>query len=299
MSADVERRTVVVTGASGYLGRSVRMTFRRHGWRVRALNRSAVPDPWSETVHFRLDEPVSSEALRGASALVHCAWDFSLTTWSRVLAVNVQGSDALFRAAATAGVARLVFVSTMSAFEGCKSLYGRAKLEVERIALGRGALVLRPGLIYGDDAGGMFGRLVGTIRKSTLVPMFGDGSQVFYLVHQDDLSEFIRAYCEGLVPPVDRAISAAHEHGWAFRRILEEVAQAQGKTLRFLPIPWRPVWLVLRLCEALRLPLRFRSDSLMSLMNQNGTPSFELGQQVGFKCRPFKAATLKLAPSSD
>jgi hypothetical protein len=65
------------------------------------------------------------------------------------------------RPVSDAGVRRLVFISTISAFDGCRSFYGKGKLEVERITHSLGGWVIRPGLLYGEKPGGMLGRLVG------------------------------------------------------------------------------------------------------------------------------------------
>jgi nucleoside-diphosphate-sugar epimerase len=297
MSGAVLGPTAVVTGASGYLGGCVSAALGRHGWRVRALNRRADP-PGSDTRRFQLGEAVSPDALQGAAALVHCAWDFDPRTWREIVEVNVRGSEALFHVASRARVERVVFVSTLSAFDGCRSLYGRAKLEVERVALAHGALVVRPGLIYGARPGGMFGRLVGAIGRSSVVPLVGGGRQIFYLVHERDLCDFVAAHCDGTVPRLDRAVSAAHERGWPFRTILEEIGRAQGRRLTFVPIPWRPAWAVLRLGEALGLTLAFRSDSLVSLMEESPAPSFEANRRLGLACRPFALDGIELGTAT-
>ena len=88
-------------------------------------------------------------------ALVHCSYDFQLHRWSDIHEQNVQGSIRLMRQAHEQGVTRIVFISTMSAFALCKSLYGRAKFEIEREAAALGAIVVRPGLIHGERPGGM------------------------------------------------------------------------------------------------------------------------------------------------
>jgi nucleoside-diphosphate-sugar epimerase len=198
-------------------------------------------------------------------------------------------------AARSAGVKKLVCISSISAFEGCRSLYGRAKLEIERLALAHGALVLRPGLIYGDRPGAMFGRLVEQVRKASFLPLPGGGGQVQYLVHNEDLLAFIQRHLRGQVPEVGRPFTAAHEQPWTFRQVLAEIARAVGKTPRFVPIPWRPLWAVLKMAEACRLPLGFRSDSLVSLMHQNPRPDFGPNAAAGLVCRPFEIGKLRLS----
>ncbi len=294
MDISTNRRTCLLTGARGYLGSCIKARFQQEGWNVIELIRN--PDAESagagRAVRFRLGEEVSAQSLRGADALVHCAHDFSLRDWKKIHAINVLGAEKLFAAARQAGVGRRRFISSMSAFEGCRSLYGRSKLEVEQILSGSGALLLRPGLIYGDRPEGIFGNLVKQARNSTLLPLFGHGAQVLYLSHQSDLARVIFDHANGQVPAAPGPVSAAHEQGWTFRSILEGLAQ--GRKLRFIDVPWRPVWLLIKCAELLHVPLDFRSDSLLSLMHQNPRPSFDLTRQLGLQFRPFEPQNLKL-----
>jgi nucleoside-diphosphate-sugar epimerase len=206
----------------------------------------------------------------------------------------VQGTAKLFAAAKAAGVQRLVLISTMSAFTGCKSLYGRAKLAMERIAAEAGALILRPGLVYGDRAGGMYGSLDAQVKKSRLLPLIGGGKQVLYLVHEEDLAAAALRFCESDSPAPAEPVTAAHAQPWTFREILDDIAKRAGVQRRYLPVPWQPVWLALKAAETLGLRLGFRSDSLVSLMNQDPHPDFSRGQAIGFQPRPYATAVLTM-----
>ena len=86
--------TVVVTGARGYVGSRVVVRLRRAGWRTIGLTHSPRhPDfvPWS----LGASPPVS--VLRGAAALVHCAYDFTVRGRSAVWQRNVRGTRDLAR----------------------------------------------------------------------------------------------------------------------------------------------------------------------------------------------------------
>jgi nucleoside-diphosphate-sugar epimerase len=238
-------------------------------------------------VEFRLGESVSPESLRGIRALVHCAYDFSLRRRDDIARVNVDGSDRLFRAAHEAGIGTVVCISSISAFDGCQSRYGMAKLAIEGHARACGAFVIRPGLIFGDPPGGMYGRLVGQVARSTIVPLIGDGSQVQFLVHQDDLAALIARCCAGAVPIVAVPITVAHRRAWPMRELLGQIARRLGRTPVFIPTPPRVVWAALKVTEALGLRLAFRSDSVVSLLNQDPAPDFTVAERLGVVCRPF------------
>ncbi len=296
MKPDSNQRTCLITGSRGYLGGCVKAKFAQAGWKIVELirNPSAEEVRDGRAMQFRLGDGISAGQLPRADALVHCAHDFTLYDWRRIHAANVLGAEKLFEAARAAGVNRRIFISSMSAFEGCKSLYGRAKLEIESRVRSDNVFLVRPGLIYGDRPAGIFGNLVKQTGHAMALPLIGGGRQVLCLTHQDDLCEVILQQAAGGASSSPEPVTAAHEQGWAFRSILEELARAQGRRPRLVPVPWRLAWLLIKTGEICRLPLPFRSDSLVSLMNQNPRPSFELTRRLGLKFRPFQPETLKL-----
>jgi nucleoside-diphosphate-sugar epimerase len=287
---------IAITGARGWVGRSLARRAKERGWRVRGLVRK--PEPGlaevGDEAPFLLGEDIPPPTLTGARALIHCAYDFSARSWEEIERVNVHGTAKLFTAAQAAGASRLVLISTMSAFPGCQSLYGRAKLAMEKIAADAGALILRPGLVYGDRAGGMYGSLDAQVKKSRFVPLIGGGRQVLYLVHEEDLAAAALRFCEGHGAAPREPITAAHPQPWTFREILDDIAKRAGVQRGYLPVPWQPVWLALKSAETLGLRLGFRSDSLVSLMNQDPRPDFSRGEAIGFQPRPYATAALMM-----
>ena len=103
---------------------------------------------------FHLGEELAPDLFRSLhiSALVHCAYDFHPVKRAEIRRVNVEGSRKLLVAAQAGGVERMAVMSSISAFKGCRSLYGQAKLEIEAAAASFGALVVRSGLVYGDGS---------------------------------------------------------------------------------------------------------------------------------------------------
>lgn len=296
MQTTPNQRTCLITGSRGYLGSCIKSKFLQEGWNVLELIRN--PDTEAvragKAISFRLGEDISPQQLRSADALVHCAYDFSLRDWHKIHSVNVLGTEKLFTAARHAGISKRVFISSMSAFEGCHSLYGKAKLETEQKLAAGDVLLVRPGLIYGDHPRGIVGNLVKQAKISSLLLLFGDGLQILYLSHQADLSQMICDHASGQLSAAFGPVTTAHEQGWTLRSILEELARAQGRKLYFIKVPWQSVWLLLKCAELIHLPLAFRSDSLVSLMHQNLHPSFDLTRQMGLKFRPFQPKNLKL-----
>jgi nucleoside-diphosphate-sugar epimerase len=286
------KKICAITGSNGYVGSCVKNYFAALGWEILELTRQ--PMSGGRGIKFQLGAEISPQSLEGVTALVHCAYDFKPLRRDEIRAVNAEGSRKIFQAAHAAGVERIVCISSISAYDGCRSLYGQAKLGIEKIALDCGALVIRPGLVYGSGPGGMFGKLVGQIRQSSVIPMIGDGSQIQFLVHHEDLSAFIARYAGGEVKIPPQILTAAHEQPWAFKKLLLKIARGLGRKPKFIPLPWRLVWAGLKSAELCGLKFNFRSDSLVSLMYQNPQPDFSANAKVGLDCRPFEIEKLSL-----
>jgi nucleoside-diphosphate-sugar epimerase len=281
-----EAKVCAVTGANGFVGGCLTRRLQADGWRVIPWVRR--PEPGTGAVAFSLGKAVDPARFKGVSALVHCAYDFGPLRWKDITAVNVLGSQSLLDAARKAGVETIVVISTLSAFTGCRSLYGKAKLQIESHALTAGAFVIRPGLVYGNASGGMFGRLAKQVRSSRVIPILWGGNQVQYLVHEEDLGNLVQGALTGGVPRGTGPISAAHAQGWELKDILARIASALGKKVTFVPLPWQFVWVALKSLELAHMPAGFRSDSLISMIFQDPHPAFERLNPLGFQCRPFQ-----------
>jgi nucleoside-diphosphate-sugar epimerase len=289
----LETKRCILTGANGFVGSRLKGRLERDGWRVTAWTRQ--PEPGTGAAAFRLGQEIDPSQLKGAHALVHCAYDFGPRRRDDITAINVTGSQKLLAAARNAGVRSVVFISSLSAFAGCRSLYGKAKVEIEGFAQSIGAFVIRPGLVYSDNPGGMFGRLGSQVRGARFVPLLWGGRQVQYLVHDEDLGSLVEGCLDGRVPAGVEPITVAHEHGWELKEILAQIAQALGKRVTFVPVPWQFAWLGLKGLELAGARPNFRSDSLISMVYQNPRPSFALLKSLGFQCRPFQLAPTMLA----
>ena len=281
---------VAITGASGFVGSQLAERFERDGWSLTRFTRGG-GEPSARAVPFHLGDEVSPNAFRSRSidALVHCAYDFGPLTWTDIRHINVEGSRRLIRAARTAGVAKVVVLSTISAFPGCRSIYGRAKLEIEAAAFESGATVVRPGLVYGDlDTPG--GGMIGSLRRSArgrIVPLIEGGRPLQYTVHIDDLYRLVCMLCAGELQAPEKPIVAASPRGMSVREIVTELARRQGAKPRFVAVPWQAVWLGLKTAELLGLRPAYRSDSVISLVRQDPNPDFASLSELGVTARDF------------
>ena len=265
----MEERTVVVTGANGFVGRHVCDAFGRAGWYVRATVRDAGSAPTSATDTFdgfRLERsPNWRRVLRGADAVVHCA-GVAHTTFSDVERgrgildrINRVAAVELGRAAIEADVRRFVFLSSVGVYgrmtagraaeEGMEchpaEAYAISKLAAERAlcALCENAtmqlVTVRPPLVYGPRCPGNFARLVRLVRTGLPLP-FGrvGGARHFVSVH--NLADFALSAC-GHPEDVSGVFNVADADEIDLGDILTAIGAGLDRPVRNWPCP--PGWL--------------------------------------------------------
>lgn len=270
---------IAVTGANGYVGSHVVAQVQREGDIVVKLVRN--PAPGSGALRFVLGESLQASSLTGVQRLVHCAYDFRQRTPEASSLVNVEGTRSLLGSARAAGVEGIVVISSMAAFPASRSVYGRSKLAIEDVAREFDATIVRPGLVYGDNAGHLVGALEKQMRKRRVLPLMG-GSRPMYLCHVDDLARGVSRLCRTGPPP--GVVTVAWPTPVSFREFLRKLAR---RRMFFLPVPYQPVLWSLRLTESLGLRLGFHSDSLIGLIHNDPHPDFSHLDAIGFDPRPF------------
>jgi dihydroflavonol-4-reductase len=114
--------TILVTGASGFVGSAVVRQLLKAGYAVRALVRES--SPLANLDGLQLDTaigdlsdlPSLERALRGCSGLFHVAADYRI--WvpdpKQMFVANVEGTRSLMRAALAAGIERIVYTSSVA-----------------------------------------------------------------------------------------------------------------------------------------------------------------------------------------
>ncbi len=273
---------VAVTGASGYVGGAIAREFERQGHSVLKLSRRTCAGNWQS---FSLGDDPSAIPWDGIDVLVHAAYDFAPKTWDDIRKGNIEPSRDLMTTAHRAGVTRIVFISSISAFEGCISLYGKAKLMIEAEALALGGTVIRPGLVWGGSPGGMMGSLERIVRALPVVPyLSGAGGLRQFLVHEEDLAQAVVSLsCRDTDAEV---FPVAHPASLTLRQVVSGIAEKRKLRRMFFPVPWQFMMVFLKLAEGCGIPLPFRSDSLTGLVHGNPSVDFGTGD-FSVSIRPF------------
>lgn len=196
------RPNLLVTGANGFVGHTLCEQLQLDGYAVVAGVRSTSPlfDAIPQSAVGELDGQTDwTDALVGIDVVIHLAArvhvmkDVSADPLAEFRKVNLHGTESLARQAASAGVKRLVYVSsikvngegrgdspyTESDAADPKDPYGISKWEAEqalhRIAQETGleVVIVRPPLVYGPGVKGNFISLFKAIDKGLPLPLAG------------------------------------------------------------------------------------------------------------------------------
>ena len=199
-------RRVAVTGATGFLGHHLSVALTAAGAEVTALVRAFSDTSRLKALGVRcqvapLDEPVLlAAACRGREIVFHLAGavDFN-NDWDLCRKVNVAGTANVLRAAASAGVRRVVHASSIVAvgaapspvrldedspwqLGGAAVPYVTTKREGEQLALGfrdgPEVVVVNPASVVGPDdySGSEFGLMCRRFWQGRIPLVFGGGN---------------------------------------------------------------------------------------------------------------------------
>ena len=193
---------ILVTGATGVVGRALLPLLLAAGHQVRAL----VRDPrrlGAQRVNVQLalvdlaDPHGLRHAVRGCDTVIHLAAAIRDQPPRRVEEINGLGTLRLLRAAERAGARRFLFFSAMGATEFQRTRFFRSKALAEEAVLDAGleGSVFAPSIVYDRDDS-----WVTLLRRLALLPMLpisGDGDALYQPIWAQDVARAVAAWVEG------------------------------------------------------------------------------------------------------
>lgn len=281
---------VAITGAKGYIGGCLSRFLESKNYDVCRLCRQCLPSERASCKCFNLAESSDFEYLVGVDVLVHCAYDFSPITLEDVRRINLEGTLKLFGKAKEFGVRKIILISTNASFDGADSIYGKVKYELERQSSKYGAIIVRPGLVFGVGGKGIVNSLDQITQKVKILPIVGFGRQKFYPCHINDLVGLLETVIR-VDLQYDRPIVAASEQIVSLKQVLSILAQYREADRIVVPIPPALIYLGLRFIEMFGLNVGFKSDSFKTMMTRNQQIDFDATRKLGCIFRPFNALT--------
>lgn len=191
---------VIVTGATGFIGRHISHALVQAGQHVTGVARDRedafrrFPDIGWIRADFARDRTIDSweRRLTGyEDVVINAAGILRERGANTFEAVHYEGPRALFNACAAKGIRRVIHVSALGCDPASKRPYEETKLRLERYlrTLDLDWVILRPSLVYGEDSPSS--RLFRALADLPVVPLIGDGGQRLQPIAVDELARSV------------------------------------------------------------------------------------------------------------
>lgn len=254
---------VLLTGATGFVGRALHLLLLQTGHSVRIAARRQL-DTESEQVLVGDIGPETDwkDAVEGIEVVIHLAarvhqmQDAAVDALAAYRATNTLGTERLARAAAQAGVRRFVFVSSVKAVGECSARgqpltedsparpedpYGLSKLEAEHLLdrVAREAamevVIVRPPLVYGPGVRANFGNLLRAVARGWPLPL-GCVDNRRSLIAVGNLASALLV-CATHPAAAGHTYFVSDDDDVSSAELVRRIAHALGRPARLLPVP--------------------------------------------------------------
>ncbi|MCZ6891785.1 MAG: complex I NDUFA9 subunit family protein [Chloroflexi bacterium] len=247
---------ILVTGATGFVGRGLVQALAARGKRVRALvhrpGREHLLAGEGVEVHIGdVTDPSSlRSAMEGVETVVHLVAVIRERGGATFEGVNHQGTGNVAQAAREAGVGCLVHLSAVGAVDDHRFPYLRSKWRAEREVVESGVpyTILRASIQFGEGDE-FINTLAGAVKAFPIVPVAGDGNALFLPISVAEVAECI-AQAVDRDELRGRVIEIGGPEHLSYNQILDTIARTYNirriKAHLPLVVMRRIVWLMER-----------------------------------------------------
>src|SRR6266576_1124302 len=289
---------ILITGATGYIGRHLVARLVAQGERprclVRDINRAkrTLPVDKVELVQGATTSPDSLHAaVQDVDTIIHAAFltaDRKQSTGNEYEKTNVQGTANLIKAAKKAGVKRIIEISGLGTKPDKPGSYMQGRYLAEKMLKESGLdwTIIQPSVLFGKNAPFIKG-LADLIRTSPVVPLIGGGKTMFQPIWVEDVVTIIIKVLEDPEHTTKRTYTIGGPAYYSFTQVIDALMHAMHKTRIKAPAPSSLVGLGSAVMEAIlpKPPLTKAAMTLFSFDNTTDLNSVE--RDFGFTPMSF------------
>lgn len=289
---------LLITGATGYIGRHLVKRLVEQGERPRCLVRDPgkatriLPVAAIEIAQGDTTQPASlSSALSGVDTIVHAAFitaDRKQSAGNNYEKTNVQGTANLIQAAQQSGIKRIIEISGLGTKPAKPGSYMQGRYLAEKMLKESGLdwTIIQPSVLFGKDAPFIKG-LTDLIRTSPVVPLIGGGKIMFQPIYVEDVVSVILKMLQEPERTNRKTYIIGGPEYYSFAQVIDILLRAMHKSRIKAPAPLPLVGVGAAVMEAVfpKPPLTKAAITLFSFDNTTDLNSVE--RDFGFTPMSF------------
>lgn len=290
LSGSAEPKAILVTGASGFVGRHLLPRLQDRGHRVRGLCRTPPSEPPPARLGWWRCDIVRADRLAGAAegcdVVVHLA-GVTESGEHGFRSVHVTGTRNVVAEAERAGVKRFIQVSTVGAQADARSEFCRTKFQAEGVVrqCGLEYVIFRPSVIYGPDDH-FTTALALLLRRLPVFPVLGIGGMRLQPVSIEDVTDVLAQAVER-PDVVGRTFEVAGPERLKFTKIVRIVARQLDLRRPIVQLPSPLSGVALTLMDRLGLPAPLTPQQLDLLRESSLLSRRENPLRTVFRVEPL------------
>lgn len=250
-------KVIAITGSSGMLGQFLCNHFTKKGFEVLQISRA------NKSLCINLSGAIDLDKIstsRCPDVIINCAFDFN-DKKSTESNINFRICENLVAIARVWKCNNIINISTLSAYDDCKSIYGILKRKIEIYFLANSIASIRLGLLDQSPEVGVSALATKLVRLPLPV--------IPYIKHPGFTYETnVEEFCDYLISHDFQFQAAVYSYcKWEKVQIHNLLKRKTNKLL--IPISWKIVFFTFKIIEKLGVKARFGSDSLIGLAYSN------------------------------
>lgn len=289
---------ILITGATGFIGRHLVSRLAEQGVRSRCLVRDPkraaqiLPADKVELVQGdTLNATALQKAVHGIDTIVHAAFmtaDRKESAGNHYENTNVRGTENVIKAAKEAGVNRIVEISGLGTRADKPGSYMQGRYLAEQTLKESGLdwTIIQPSVLFGKGSPFIKG-LADLIHSAPVVPLIGGGKTLFQPIYVEDVVSVIMNVLEDPTRTSRKTYTIGGPEYYSFRQVIDLLLGTMHKTRIKAPAPTQLVGVGAAVMEAVlpKPPITKAAMTLFSFDNITDKQSIE--RDFGFKPMSF------------
>ena len=221
---------------------------------------NSLTNSYSDTMIFNLDALKDFE--RG-DFILHAAWNMKKRNIQQSRKINIKGTVDFFESLNVEQQNSFIFISSVGAIDGTKSVYGSHKLDIENYILPKGGRVIRLGVLFDELADNLIflKDLKRTTRYLPFIPNFSGKNKIYFITELKHLNHYFNLLKNNSVP---KFFNCHNEYPINFNKLVKNILKIDKL---IIPFPISIAYMFIKIINKLIPSFPLSADSFEYIIN--------------------------------